>query len=405
MVAKCLILSCENYQHHPKLKGAGRDGTIFKDVLVENGIAETEIMHLPDFSREQVFHAAQSWVNSIEDSPRWLLLLVACHGYEQDGHVFLRPSDSMRDEDDFCLQHLTNAMPTTSGLVAFLATCRERSSNAARPFNPTRLQRRLNKSHNHGPEEFMMFPCRSGDVLEDSSSFVSALVDQFRIGGLNLNLHSLAAAIQAKLPRCEVVSKLRTMDPKVSVLLGLDPNTLDVRTFDSTAATGRVPVAAVAAINSGTYPADEEIINMHDDSVGAIDPMCCSWAADVTGSAYNDAPDKWSSAEALSGKSKSCFWTELRVRECLSCLFIQLMSFHFVLIALWFCGVVKVQWNTRVSFNLMLVSLYWASLNHACQDIQISRARLVHLCASNWQQVQCHAFWIWFLGAKVWRPQ
>lgn len=193
---RCLAVTVDNYRSVPALETCNSDGAKFVKMITSTGICSKAKL-LPDFTRAQIFEGVDRLLRSRSGNrPLKLVFFAACHGYERDGKLWLKPRDSASDRDDFPLEHLIDhpapecKLRRGDVLICFLATCRTR-----RPGRSS-VRRFLGGAK---PFVFLMFPCAPGDDAPDDGLFTQVLVDtmgQWR--GNAVELLPLADAVGAR---------------------------------------------------------------------------------------------------------------------------------------------------------------------------------------------------------------
>lgn len=181
---KVAILAADAYEHDSKLQYCVQEGEEIRKELPKMHIIEGDLEFLPNFKRQQAFDLADRL-----KSAKRVMLIIACHAYQEKGNVLLRPVDSTRQDDDVPLERFTQNMKNDGSegvFVCFFAACRLLKEAPPRAWDKSRLYS-LMQPPRIGQAHVTFLGCTLGEPMRDadlSTSFLGDLARRLKPGAI-----------------------------------------------------------------------------------------------------------------------------------------------------------------------------------------------------------------------------
>jgi len=208
--SEALIIGIDRYDDpvFSDLNQCVHDADLVESCLLEEQFCSQEaLVSLRDPPRDDMFDALDSVAKRTHACLSCLLLLYyAGHSYEDDGMIFMCPSNSKRREDDISLESFIQRLSDQTTLVCIFASCLTKLDLLTKEpaFRPsvafprqwhTRATARLRDVLGRSVRcrMFMFFGCHPGKELPDDGFFTATLTKYMRQRALDV--HDMARAV------------------------------------------------------------------------------------------------------------------------------------------------------------------------------------------------------------------
>eukprot|EP00435_Cladocopium_sp_Y103_P028070 s637_g7.t1 len=208
--SEALVIGIDRYDDpvFSDLNQCVHDADLVESCLLEGQFCSQEaLVSLRDPPRDDMFDALDSIAKRTHACLSCLLLLYyAGHSYEDDGMVFMCPSNSKRREDDISLESFIQRLSDQTTLVCIFASCQAKLDLLTKEpvFRPsvafpkqwhTRATARLRDVLGRSVRcrMFMFFGCHPGKELPDDGFFTATLIKYMKQRALDV--HDMARAV------------------------------------------------------------------------------------------------------------------------------------------------------------------------------------------------------------------